>query len=299
LSSSIIPGSGPIMKMLGKTPEAGQPSSKAQQAGASITKFGLPVEAKSFSHHCQKIVKVGFNALIGLTGMAPTGKVMDIFKGLIGNAIEFRYCNKISGIDPGWDAFWGEDGAMVVYGGSGGNGGPYFQTWALNINPQLTDTSEKKVAIGAQQYGNGEKNAGPARKAIPIITALTGVSLPGMYMSQAEFYFDCDDVWGLGPSCSYEDNATYQIKWRARLRRLQAPAVASGIFSTAFSMLLNLPAYKDFKDKLAAKGGPGTFTESQLKAIIGRIEAELGIVIGGAGGGLAGKLNPSIGGIYH
>ncbi len=278
LSSSLLPGSGPIMKMLGQLPQSGQQRTNGQAIGASITKFGLPVEAKPFSHHCQKIVKVGFNALVGLTGMAPTGRVMDVFKSLIGGALEFRYCNKISGIDPGWDSFWGEDGAMVAWAP---NGSPFYQTWALNVNPTLYDDSQSKVGLAAKQYAKYTKNESP-----------------GMYMTQSEFYFDCDEGWR-GTNCNYEDNATYQIKWRARLRRLQAPAIASGLFTLGFSMLQNLPAYKDFKDRIGALGGQGTLTESQIKAIISRIEAELVKAIAGGGGGLAGKLDPKVGGIYH
>lgn len=244
---------------------------------------GLPVEAKPMNYLCEKIVKVGFNAIFGqalsMSPKSPSGAALSMVKGWIGGVIKFRYCNDLGsaggranqinfgnkindgnkgvdeankqidkenasrpagtpatdriaqaqkgagggggGIDPGFDKWWGSDGPMVVYGAAG-NGSMYHQTWAMNAMPELKDTADKRVAISGYK-----KTFGQTKKPVSL-----------GYIAQSEFYFDCDDKWN-EPACNFEDNATFQIKWRARLTRVAMPALASTIASIGVNNLGN------------------------------------------------------------
>lgn len=221
----------------------------------------LPVQAQPFGYLCAKIVNTGFTALfnqaIGISNHGVSGTVLDIVKVIIGGVVELRYCggsfsgastsfskkvgegngqidaenekiekdsssNKTSvdkvdtgigggSLDPGFDSFWGKDGPLtVIYQAKNGNA--YFQTYSMNISPKYDDDSESKVGIargtktGLSKYTKREPTVG--------------------YFAQSEFYFDCKEKW-FDLDCNYEDNATFAIKWRARLRRFDIPGATA------------------------------------------------------------------------
>ena len=224
----------------------------------------LPVEAQPFGYLCAKIVNKGFTALfnqaIGISNHGVGGTVLDIVKVIIGGVVELRYCggsfsaasgsfkkkanegneqvdaeneqiekdNSKNGtnkstigktdtsssggsLDPGFDSFWGKDGPLTVIT-QAKNGNAYFQTYSMNINPKYDDDSESRVGIargtkdGLSKYTKRESTVG--------------------YFAQSEFYFDCKERW-LDIDCNYEDNATFAIKWRARLRKFDIPKAAA------------------------------------------------------------------------
>jgi hypothetical protein len=224
---------------------------------------GLPVIARPMSFLCKKIASVGINAVftdaLGVSRSGASGALLDRAKQLIGASLEARYCNgggmgsavvgaqieqaqrtddekkkapqaedakkpsqkksdashgsAAGGVDPGFDAFWGADGPLVVVGGAG-NGTKYFQTQAINLAPSMKDASESRVGIA-----RGTR-LGMSRYELSV--------RPVGYFAQAEFYFDCDQTWS-APNCNDEDNATFQIKWRARLRKLALPKVIAAL----------------------------------------------------------------------
>lgn len=268
------------------------------QLASGVKKEGLPVEAKPFNDLCKKVLTVTTNGLINLLGFGKSmggglgGKALSIFNDLVGGAIQFRYCNKTDmhfmPFGPGFDSFWGEDGPYVMYS-QASNGNTWMQTWAINVSPKLNDTSESRVGIAAKQFSKYTKQEGSFG-----------------YFAQAEFYFDCDAKWGTA-ACNFEDNATYAIKWRARMRRLELPAITSGIVGAGLDALTNLPGISQFKDALPGKitevlGGDGvgrSALNTIIKNVIGQVEGYIKGEIGNA----AGNFDPTLQGLgvtpYH
>jgi hypothetical protein len=132
-----------------------------------------------------------------------------------------------SSLDPGIDSWWGCDGPLVPWGGTE-NGSPWNEVWGINFHPEYSDAQEHSVAVGQRKFG------------------VTSTAEPHMYFSEAEFYFDCNKDWK-DEACNKDDNAGYSIQWRARLRRLEFPAVGELVGSFAGQFLAGLKVYKDFQ----------------------------------------------------
>lgn len=195
------------------------------------------------------------------------------------------------GIDPGFDPFWGEKGPMVVFP-LAANGNEWFQTYAFNIMPRMTDSAESRVGIsrgtkqGMQKY---EKSEGP-----------------GAYFAQSEFYFDCDKAWG-DVNCNYEDNSAFQIKWRARLRRVSPPNIADMLVGMGIQVLINIPKYKEFKfvsgsfgDKVSDLfGNPGIVGMTTIRILFGYVVGRAEGAVTGEIRKASGKAAPQLEGVYH
>ncbi|OJY16864.1 MAG: hypothetical protein BGO98_11805 [Myxococcales bacterium 68-20] len=276
------------------------PGAAARGLGATkVTKEGLPVEAKKFSDLCKKVVSVAANGVVNLLGLGKSvsgtslgGKALSIFNSIVGAVLEFRYCNKTNmhfePFGPGFDSFWGEDGPYVVYSPAS-NGNVWMQTWAINIAPKLNDTSESRVGLAAKRYSKYTTQEGsPA------------------YFAQAEFYFDCDSKWSTA-ACNFEDNATYAIKWRARMRRLELPALTSALTGGALAAILKLDAISDFKkaipdainDMLGNSGAGRAAMKGLIDNLVGQLQGVLTKPIKDA----AGNYDPTLSGFgmtsYH
>jgi hypothetical protein len=146
----------------------------------------------------------------------------------------FKCLQDNSGLDPGFDSWWGCDGPLVPWGGSE-NGSPWMQVWGINLHPDFTDKSEHRVAVAQRKTG------------------VTSSAEESIYFSQAEFYFDCKSSWS-DAECNKDDNAGYSVQWRARLRRLEFPQIGEIISSFAAEFLSGLKIYKDFQKLIKGKG---------------------------------------------
>ncbi|HEY1954217.1 MAG TPA: hypothetical protein VGH28_01355 [Polyangiaceae bacterium] len=99
------------------------------------------------------------------------------------------------------------------------NGNDWFQVWGGvwggnrdSSQAYSVQHEDKLVAVaGMQSNPGGTWNAG----LIPQDT----LSKWDFYLAQAEFYYDCDQAWS-GSNCNSSSNASYNIGWRARLRRM-------------------------------------------------------------------------------
>lgn len=174
--------------------------------------------------------------------------------------------SKGGSFDPGFDSWWGREGPLVPWRGTY-NGSIWNQVWSLNLSPDFKDESEHRVAIAARQLGVEQ-------------TANSSV-----YMAQAEFYFDCGNIW-IDEACNgnpqVDANAGYAIKWRARLRRVNLVSVG-GVLGTfgggMLSSLTNQVSLSQFTDKkldsLKKKGdtfiGKDVETPSTLTGSIGKL----------------------------
>ena len=295
LSTSILPGAaarGLIGKMGNNKPTTTTAGGGGSTADA-VKKEGLPVEAKPFSDLCKKVISVTTTGVINLLGAGKSmggglsGGALSIFNSIVGTILQARYCNKtdmhFEPFGPGFDSFWGEDGPYVVYGAAQ-NGNEWMQTWAVNLAPKMNDTSEAKVgfARGPRQASKYTKREGAFG-----------------YFAQAEMYVDCDAKWG-DTVCNFEDQATYTIKWRARLRRVELPAITSGIVGAAMEGFLNLPGISGFKDALGGKigdilGATG-LSRNALKGLVDSLVGQIEGAAKGTLGGLAGDFNPTLAG---
>ncbi|HWL86940.1 MAG TPA: hypothetical protein VNO21_14120, partial [Polyangiaceae bacterium] len=68
-----------------------------------------------------------------------------------------------------------------------------------------------------------------------------------IYYSQAEYYFDCTKAWK-DVECYDDDQrfASFQMSWRARLRRVYAPSFGNQLVGLATSALLSGGNISDF-----------------------------------------------------
>lgn len=147
-------------------------------------------------------------------------------------------------IDPSLDTFWGEDGPKHMWG-QAQNGNDWMQVWGFVINGELTDTSERRVGFAQRVFD----------------TAPTTPPAP-TYNAQAEFYFDCDEQWS-GESCNGGNfhHAMYSMRWRARLRRVRSPDIASMLTGWLGETILNGKMLGYLNDKLKNSGAFGRANE--------------------------------------
>lgn len=169
-------------------------------------------------------------------------------------------------LDPGLDSWWGADGPMLPWGGTF-NGSPWQQVWAVNWMPDYEDYQQNKVRIGERKFGQAKDTKSP------------------FFFAQSEFFFDCNEGW-TEYSCNMDDNAGYQIKWRARLRQVALPQIGSLLSSFAFDFLKNSEGWKKVKDGLknALTKGNASPSGGGLDTVIKLIEGEGKKIFNGAGG---------------
>lgn len=293
-------------------------------------KKGLPVEGKPMKQLCKKLSNMILDLGIKASGRNPSGKVMRIFRSIVGGVVEFRYCNDLGtasarlgqmdydkmlqegnkgveeankeiqqrnqqrqqqnqnggggggaleselqkvqtgtgsskgGLDPGFDGFWGEEGPLLPWGPAR-NGSGWMQVWSLNMRPEITDKEGPKVGVAVGTKGMAAARLGITQKPSTLV-----------YPAQAEFYFDCTKDWG-NEECNFDDNAGYQVKWRARLRRVDLPGIGTMLGGWLGEMLGNLKSYKGFKDNAVANA---------MRRVFGN-----GNAANGARGGISEALN--------
>lgn len=315
MSASMVP-TGPLQALADRV---GNKIFKPETPKAGVTKEGfLPVEPRKYEELCLRLISVASKTGLDLVGVGAGNNTMNgdatsIFNNVIGGGLQWRYCNKsrslpflrrnptawmpfpVSGHGGGMDSFWGEIGWYRVYQPAK-NGTLFFQSWAGNVMPVLHDTSDHIV-----------ENAGKK----PTAASGGGTSVTEFkwaYFSQAEMYFDCNEEWG-ELACNFEDYALLAIKWRARLRKLDFPALGSGIIGSMLSAIVATDVFKTL-DK-----GAGAWIAQKLGKIFGNnrvidgalnkaADAMLDMFERYIRGDLITKklgplLDPSLGGVYH
>ncbi len=137
---------------------------------------------------------------------------------------------KIDG-DNGSKNFWGnptEAGGPHLVVDYAANGNDWMQVWGGVWGGNRTEQAEKKVAVASMDSQNG---SGTWQS---IIGGSTTETLFTFYLSQSEFYFDCEDKWD-ADECNKDSNASYNIAWRARLRRMHGLSWGSDILGYAWN----------------------------------------------------------------
>lgn len=114
------------------------------------------------------------------------------------------------------------------------NGSDYMQVWGMALPGDYDDGhATSKVALG-----QGTK------KGVPESQLLRKERIePSPFFAQAEFYYDCQGRWS-GNMCNgapEDSQATFNMKWRARLRPVSAPRSAKFGVGALFALAANHP----------------------------------------------------------
>jgi hypothetical protein len=84
-------------------------------------------------------------------------------------------------------------------------------------------------------------------------------------VAQAEFYFDCEGKWG-DNQCNGMDNASYSMRWRARLRRVHRPDIGAELGRYLRDAINSGPVKNAIKEAILggpnANVPPGSFEQS-------------------------------------
>jgi hypothetical protein len=219
-------------------------------------RIGLPYERKRFKDLCDVISgRVGdaVKGLLGPFGSGPAGFIIDLFMGMLGDAITDSYCSKDgkglfspadTAIYNAWQTiflgykpnhiyqfndskgreFWeglDNDGRpvgpkhVVPYAQ---NGNDWMQVYGVVSGSNREEKSQRIVATNGFNWS--AQNTSPG-------------SFP-LYFAEAEFYFDCDAKWDEG-GCNESEYASYALNWRTRLRRVHTVNWKSALFDTVAS----------------------------------------------------------------
>ena len=283
----------------------------------------LPVEEKPYKGLCEQVVSVGTNMLVSaagggkVAGSNGAGAVLGMFDDIVGGLLQMRYCNPgdfpiigqvadllqpvcdligegdlyhpeelcgfpLSGQGPGTkNKFWDKKGYMVVYTGAQ-NGNPLMQSYGIVLSAQLMDDAGQSTADSKVHFAATKP------------TAISKYATPGSgnYYAQAEMYFNCDQVWS-SVSCNFKDNATFAINWRARLKKLDFPAIASGGANIAYS--LGVDALTSALGKGISKLGGNVVDQAVIQNTLA-----IGTKwLNGQVGNVAEKFDPKAPGVYH
>jgi hypothetical protein len=92
------------------------------------------------------------------------------------------------------------------------NGNDWMQVWGAVWGGNRVEQAEKKVAVAGMDSSGGHTWSS-------LVPGTSTESLFNLYLAQAEFYFDCEQKWG-DEECNKDSNASYNMNWRARLRRM-------------------------------------------------------------------------------
>ena len=263
------------------------------KATDKVIDFGTEIAGKAIPGFVRFIINLPFGPSMK--------KIRKVFSAIVGKVIEFRYCNALFGgdddpalqaaskylkkgqdklkkekvqgaetvgqnlgtgngswspiIDPGFDKGWGNEGPLVA---GAANGSDAMQVYAINIDPKLRDTSERRVAVPSELK----------RRRWAVDTDVRAT-----YVTQAEFFFDCADSWD-GDECNGGDtlgfadnNASFAIKWRARLRHVELPNFGQMLASFALGQITSSPGYEAIREKLTNNGLFEKLTNGPLSAL--------------------------------
>ncbi len=191
---------------------------------------------------------------------------------------EMQYKNQNFWEDP---SFAGGPHLVVQYAS---NGNDWMQVWGAVWGGNRVEQSEKLVGVaGMDSNGSGTWNT---------IIPQNSESLFSLYLSQAEFYFDCNDKWSTD-ACNKNNNASYNIAWRARLRRVRGLSWGQDLFGYVWNG--SLGSTFDGEVKKVISGAMGSAFSNPLVGKGATLAANAGYTAlkGYAGNALGSAFNPA------
>jgi hypothetical protein len=240
--------------------------------------LGLPVIKKKYRALCNRTARVVFNTVRrAVTNIPVVGDFLDA--PVISTAIDFvvnslsrgvasNYCgdNDRAGRTP-QSRIFGEYGPKGMFSHAQ-NGNDLMQVWAFTYG-RFTDNDLSKVAVGARQFG----------------TAASTDS--NIYIAQAEFYYDCQGTW-TSDACNGRtffdntrnpDNALFNMRWRARLRRFRSPNVGAELGRYLSDAVFSGAAADAIKAQLGIEGDGflGRVFEDGFHLLSGKVNDAAGI----------------------
>ena len=94
------------------------------------------------------------------------------------------------------------------------NGNDWLQVWSFAFPEKYDENfAESKVALA---IGGSRGNTAAASLKASSVT-------PPMYFAQSEFYFDCEKAWDDDSCNGDETEASFNMRWRARMRNVKTP----------------------------------------------------------------------------
>lgn len=236
----------------GPLARSGSAATKGNQASFSADlKLGLPVTLAENKELCDRAI----------------GKVADLVPGpfgllikFIGDAADdcdgFPWENKIVG----WKKWYGP----------AENGNDWLQVWSFSF-PEKYDEGLAESRVALALGGSRGPRASAALKASTVS--------PPTYFAQAEFYFDCEKGWKDSSCNGDETEATFSMRWRARLRSVKSPNFLGMILGALGDGLVG--GLVDFALDAGADRLKGTKIFRDASAVLAR--AGRGLSIPGAG----------------
>jgi len=142
------------------------------------------------------------------------------------------YQIKTGGGDPLWEDPDKVGGPHLVVEYAS-NGNDWFQVWSFVYggNRNGIEQAEKKVGVaGMDSQGPTGGQTGTWQSLVPQDSEdIVGAGFP-MYVAQSEFYFDCTEKWK-DDDCNADYNkASFEMRWRARLRRVRGLSWKQDLF---------------------------------------------------------------------
>lgn len=134
------------------------------------------------------------------------------------------------------------------------NGNDWMQIWAWTfVNPAENPLADRIVSLPSKVLGQEQKVARNDERRT--------------FTAQAEFYYDCPAVWA-SSRCNQVSLATYQLKWKARLRREHSWDLSMNIALVVIDNFLLGPVFvgkiKDWTTKVV---GAPVVREGAVKAL--------------------------------
>jgi hypothetical protein len=224
--------------------------------------LGLPVIKKKYRTLCNRTAKIVLGtaekALMHVPVVGDFIEDVPFMSDAIGRwvsrgalSIANRYCgDKEKAGKSSESRIFGEHGPKGMFSHAQ-NGNDLMQIWAFTYG-HFTDNDLSRVAVGARQFG----------------TKPTTDSQ--VYIAQAEFYYDCTGTW-TSDDCNgttffdntrNPDNALFNMRWRARLRRFRSPNVGAELGRYLRDAVFSGAAADALKELLGVEG------ESDLSVII-------------------------------
>lgn len=201
----------------GNTNQASSVFSKSGSAatkpnGASFTadmKLGLPVTLAENNELCDRAVGV----VADFAG--PLSWLLKYIGGALDDCDGFPWETQAVG----WKKMYGK----------AKNGNEWLQVWSFDF-PEKYDENFAESRVALAIGGSKGPKASAALKASQVS--------PPMYFAQSEFYYDCEKGWE-DDSCNGEETeATFGMRWMARLRPVKTPDVMGMILGALGDSLL-------------------------------------------------------------
>lgn len=259
LGQSLFPGKkspvGGNTNQAGLLSRSGSAATKGNEAefGGDL-KLGLPVVLAENKELCERAIGVVSDLAPG-----PFKFLIDLVGSAASDCDGFPWETKAVG----WKKMYGQ----------AKNGNDWLQVWSFAFPEKYDENfAESKVALA---IGGTKGNARAA--------ALKGSQVsPPTYFAQSEFYFDCEKKWDDDSCNGDETEATFSMRWRARMRNVRTPNFMGMILGALGDTLLG--GLVDFALDAGADAIKGTKLFRDASAVLARAGRSIGGGLGGRSG---------------